>query len=415
MDYLKLIDLYLEGELNGVEKELLFKEMANNPELQEYLEQQIQFSQLFYKDMQTITVPAEVTNSVFSALNFNIPNAKYVPSTPLILNFWSALQRFATRFLPYVASSLVGGLIAFALLWWFLPNGNLVQNPIGQTNLVAEQGVPVGTAQEVPQITSGKEQLFTKKDVERILQQTLEKYFANLLQNNYITSNSSQSLTNEEVPSNITIEQSPTVKTNSAIELTMLNKPTFSNKIVEQPTPRVPLFATNTTSVLTSKLRNITLGFRGYALKSDPDVNINLSEKGLLNNAGISIGYNLGQNTNVGFEFGQEKFAQKYSLTLYGETTYYKQNPLVWWYGLYIQQSIGNLFIWEDLKPFARVFLGGSQVGPLARGSVGLKYTPDERVTLYLGWEGSILGYKVQDKIYQTKKSGLTYGVSIKY
>lgn len=413
MDYTKLIDLYLEGELNSLQRELLFKELAQNLELQEYLEQQIQFNQLFQKDMQSISVPAEVTNRIYSALNFKIPNARYVTTPTAISTFLAGLRNSVLRYLPYFASSIVGGIVTFVLLWMFLPSNNTVEYNNGKVNLATEQGIPVGNAIEVPKVVAGKEVTLGRAQIERVVRETLEKWFANYLPNAGIAEQ--QMPASNKLVERIAMDKTPIQSSLESANIVRENEQILPNEIFKTQNQELPLFAPQSTSVLTTKLRNITIGFRGYFLKSDPDVSVNLSERGLLTNAGISIGYNLGRNTNIGFEFGQEKFPQKFILTRYGEINYYKQNPLLWWYGLYFQQSIGSLFRWDNLKPMARVFLGGTTVGLLARGSVGLQYTPDERVNLYLGWEGSVLGYKVQDKIYQTKKSGITYGVSVRY
>ncbi|MGC8749001.1 MAG: hypothetical protein ACP5RR_09035 [Candidatus Kapaibacteriota bacterium] len=405
MDYSKLIDLYLEGELNSVEKDLLFKELARNSELQEYLEQQIQFNNLFQKDMQNISVPADVTNNVYSSLNFKIPNMSAPKAAPIVL---TGLQNFASRVLPNLLSGIFGGLVTFVLLWLFFLN----RNQIGY-NSVMEKSVPVGSAVEVPKVVANKETTTEKVNIEKVVRETLEKWLANYLKSKE---------TNEPQQYTSSVEQNqeligPTLAKNMPLSLRInnANNRAVQNKLNAARDIGLPLLSLHQPTSFASKLKDITFGVRSYLLRSEPDVKVNLDERSILANTGISIGYNLGPSTNIGFEFGQEKFAQKYSLTRYGETTYYKQNPLLFWYGFYFQQGIANLFRWEELKPIARIFLGGTPVGPLARGSVGLQYTPDERVSFYLGWEASILGYKVQDKIYQTKKSGLTYGVTVKY
>lgn len=413
MDYTKLIDLYFEGELNSVERELLFKELAQNTELQEYFENQIQFYQLFQKDLQTITIPAEVTNSIYSALNFNIPNAKYVATPSALSKFIVGLRTLSTRFLPYVVSSIVGGLVTFLLLWMFLPLNNKIEYNNGTINLATEQGIPVGNAAEVPKIVAGVEVANEKVQIEEVVLQTLEKWFANYLQNlGTFAHQTEETLDGRKIN---TITPAPVLPSSERATFMRTEASILTRQKIFAPNQTNLVVAPQTTKVLPALLRNITVGFRGYTQRSEPEVSVNLSERGLLTNSAISIGYNLGETSNIGFEFGQEKFAQKFTLSRYGEVTYYKQNPLLWWYGVYYQQSIGSLFRWENLKPMARVFLGGTAVGLLARGSLGLQYAPDSRVNLFLGWEGSILGYKVQDKIYQTKKSGITYGVSIRY
>lgn len=412
MDYTRLVDLYLEGEINPIEKDLLYRELSQNQELQEYLEEQIQFSKLFQNDFKTISVPSDATNAVFASLNFKIPNVATTPSVPIYPKFVANLKQFFGKFAPFFASSLVGGAVTFFLAWLFLPLNFKIESLNNQANLSSGKEIPIATTKEIPNISTSRE--IKAVNIERIIKETLENWLANYFKNYSLPNNS---LARNE-------EQTPSLSFEPAILNKELPKIEFTNKDLSYERKETlplnyysnsPIANTLSSNNLTQKLRNITLGFRGYMLKSNPDVSVNLSEKGIIPNVGISLGYNIATNTNIGLEFGQEKFAQKYTLKRDGEVTYYKQNPLLWWYGLYIQQSISNLFQFQDIKPMARIFLGGTPVGPLARGAVGLQYTPDERVTLFLGWEATYLGYKVQNTVYQTKKTGVTYGVSVKY
>ncbi len=412
MDYTRLVDLYLEGEINPIEKDLLYRELSQNQELQEYLEEQIQFSKLFQNDFKTISVPSDATNGVFASLNFKIPNVATTPSVPIYPKFLSNLKQFFGKFTPFFASSLVGGAVTFFLAWLFLPLNFNIESLNNQANLSSGKEIPIATTREIPNISTSGE--IKAVNIERIIKETLENWLANYFKN-YPLPNNSLARNEEQTPS-LSFEPSILNKELPTIEFTNKDqiyerKETLPLNFHSNPSIANTLSSNN----LTQKLRNFTLGFRGYMLKSNPDVGVNLGEKGIIPNVGISLGYNVAANTNIGLEFGQEKFAQKYTLKRDGEVTYYKQNPLLWWYGLYIQQSISNLFQFQDIKPMARIFLGGTPVGPLARGAVGLQYTPDERVTLFLGWEATYLGYKVQNTVYQTKKAGVTYGVSVKY
>ncbi len=413
MNYKKLIDMYLVGDLNLVEKDLLFRELSTNEELREYFEEQINFNQIFFKDYQTITVPSELTNDIFAKLNFNIPNTNHISTTIPQPAFIEKLKTHFSKFIPYFASSILGSVCTFLLLWLFIPYPRLVTTINEGSNLSNEIGIPVGHAIEMSKasVESGETNQLDK--FERTFLRALDKYLSKYLQNNNQMSLKPVEVLQNENPE--IIEQTNTKHASQNIVFR-----SFKQSPIEIPrnfgfTSKSILTEVSSPNQVTKRLKNITLGFRGYSMNSYPNVNVNLGEKGVLTNTGISIGYNLLKNTNVGFEFGQEKFSQQYTLKRYGELTYYKQNPLLWWYGFYLQQNIDNMFILNELKPFARIFLGGTPVGPLARGSLGIQYSPDARVALFLGWEVSYLGYKVQENIYQTKKSGVTYGVTLKY
>ena len=418
MDYIKLIDLYLEGELNQVEKDLLFAELSRNPELREYFDQQMQFNQLFQKDMQSIAPPLDATNYIFSSLDFKIPNSAYPRTSPAPLGLLYNFKQIVAKYFPFVASSIFGGLVSFVLLWIFIPWQQTAE-PVQQgIQVVSQPGIPVGSAVEVPKIVATENKTYTMPvaNLERAFQSAFEKWLRqfNLQANNLPSDNS--------ISSNAT-EPSRTFEPVTTSRNTLNQLPIAFNKIFVQDgkiKSNIPInqnfeVPVNHIEPILNHLSKFTLTFRGYMLNSQPEVNINTTQTSLLNNAGIGIGYELGKNSTIGFEFGQEKFPQRFTLIRDDDKMFYKQNPLLWWYGLYYQQAVSNLFSFEWLKPFAKIFVGGTPVGPLARGTIGLQYTPDRRVSLFLGWEGTILWYKVQNNLYQTRKNGITYGVSVKY
>jgi len=418
MDYIKLIDLYLEGELNQVEKDLLFAELSRNPELREYFEQQMQFNHLFQMDMQTISPPLDATNYIFSTLNFRIPNSAFPRPIPAPLGVLSNMKQILTKYVPFVASSVIGGLVSFVLLWFFIPSERAVDAIQQETQIVSQPGIPLGSAVEVPKIVASevKPNSVPMANLDKAFQSALQ----NWLQQFNLQSNSSTTFTNNGTDTTQVLK----IVENSTPSYSLSNQPLFASfKTLNKDEIFIPStvstrdFGVSFQDInpILHQLSKFSLSFRGYLHKSQPEVNVNLTQTSLLNNTGIGIGYEVGKNATLGFEFGQEKFAQKFTLIRNDDKSFYKQNPLLWWYGLYYQQAIGNLFRYESLKPTARIFFGGTPVGPLVRGMVGLQYNPDRRVSLFLGWEGTLLWYKVQNNLYQTRKNGLTYGVSVKY
>ncbi len=418
MDYTKLIDLYLEGELNTIEKDLLFAELSRNPELREYFDQQIQFNQLFQKDFQTISPPIESTNYIFSSLNFKIPNSSFPQPHNAPTPFFLKFNQMLFKYLPYVASSIIGGLVTFVLIWLLIPR-NPSSTPVqSQTYTLTQSNLPVPHSQEIPKIVAGesKQNGIRPQNLESIIQSAFKKWFSqyfaqrspdNVMQNDTNPiSNTLSAIDNSNVHSISTVKDLWTLNPNFNQKEKYIPILSNSNNVYQ---------ISNQSDFLLDQLGRVSLSFRGYMMKSEPDVNVNSKQTSLLNNAGIGIGYQLGESSSLGLEFGQEKFAQKFTLTRNEDKSFYKQNPLLWWYGIYYQQAFSQLFSISALKPLAKLFLGGTPAGPLLRGSVGLQYTPDRRVSLFLGWEGSILWYKVQNNLYQTKKNGLTYGVSVRY
>jgi hypothetical protein len=73
ISYQKQIHDYLEGALGEEEQQRLFDNLSANPEWREELAFQMRMQEAMQKDMASVTIPASATASVFSALNFGIP------------------------------------------------------------------------------------------------------------------------------------------------------------------------------------------------------------------------------------------------------------------------------------------------------------------------------------------------------
>ena len=65
-------------------------------------------------------------------------------------------------------------------------------------------------------------------------------------------------------------------------------------------------------------------------------------------------------------------------------------------------------------QPYAQVTLGGSQMGPVCKSTIGLQYNVNN-LTLLCGLEGGFLAYQNQDRWYTSKKLGITYGVMLNF
>lgn len=184
MNYKKLIDMYLVGDLNSVEKDLLYRELSTNEDLREYFEEQINFNQVFFKDYQTITVPSELTNEIFANLKFNIPNKSYVPKPITPPAFIAKFKTHLFKFIPYFASSVLGSVFTFLLLWLIFPFPRFETTKFGSLNLNNELGIQVGQAVKVskPFVESNETEQLNK--LEREFLRKLDRYYSKYLQNN---------------------------------------------------------------------------------------------------------------------------------------------------------------------------------------------------------------------------------------
>ena len=78
MSYSRLIHEYLDGQTDIVQEDILFAELAKNPDLRIEFNEQVQLQNVALTDMRTITPPAETTNAIFSKLGFTIPSKEFM-------------------------------------------------------------------------------------------------------------------------------------------------------------------------------------------------------------------------------------------------------------------------------------------------------------------------------------------------
>lgn len=159
------------------------------------------------------------------------------------------------------------------------------------------------------------------------------------------------------------------------------------------------------------EVKKYTIQIRGFNARSIPELDISPLINPAFNNVGAALFYNFDENWSVGLEFGQEDVFQKYS----GEGLTFEQNYLAFWWGIAGQYTFNEAEPLNGIKPFTRVFLGGTRVGPMARGILGLQYTYADRFTILAGLESTALMYKYMNTNYTTGKIGVTYGISVNF
>lgn len=133
-------------------------------------------------------------------------------------------------------------------------------------------------------------------------------------------------------------------------------------------------------------------------------------ERAWYDNASLGMLYRLSEHHAVGFEGGRE-YLPLYRLE---ENGFRLQPALAWVAGSYRFEAgaidRGGLF-----TPFAQAALGGTISGPLGRGAAGITFSPDDHIGLSLGIEGTMLLYRFAGNWYSTRKTGLTYQMSVNF
>jgi len=148
-------------------------------------------------------------------------------------------------------------------------------------------------------------------------------------------------------------------------------------------------------------------GIRDLSINS---ANITTAQYQPLNNLAGAVFYRLSNNSAVGIALGHE------DLPLYVQRNNQEFTPrqTVFWVGGAFRYSLGSMVSFADIRPFIQPTLAATQVGPLAKTTVGIIWMPDARMSLHVGAEALGLMFKNENNQYQVvSKFGLSYGVSI--
>jgi hypothetical protein len=164
------------------------------------------------------------------------------------------------------------------------------------------------------------------------------------------------------------------------------------------------------TSFLRIPVEGMTFYLRNTASQSTPSNVLGSSSDVLMANVNVGALYPFSPYHALGVEFGREVFPQSFNGTLRGAAVRYEQSPAVYCATAVYQINAGEVL--PLTHPFVQLQAGAAfNLGPLARASMGVAIKPFERISFLIGAEGSILAYKFQNKWFDTKKLGLTYGL----
>ncbi|MBI3257901.1 MAG: hypothetical protein HYZ54_00220 [Ignavibacteriae bacterium] len=153
-------------------------------------------------------------------------------------------------------------------------------------------------------------------------------------------------------------------------------------------------------------------GYGISKISSFPNLSDNSVSLPFLSNLSTSVLYAISEHHAVGLAGGREVFHEDFTRDSYGQSFSYSQSPSLWWYGFAYRYSFSDIGI-RGLNPFIQGFAGWAQNGPLGKLTVGIRYTPEQRISFILGAEGSYLVYPVGGKYFTTQKVAFTYGMSV--
>jgi len=418
----KYIHDYLDGELNKTQQDILFADLANNSELRDEFNQQLKLHMIAKSDMSMIAPPAAVTNSIFGQLGFSMPPSAGISpaavtsagsgiASSLLLFF----KRHAANSLTALLSAVLTGLIIYFLIDLNYGNNSGISGNQQTSNYPIVSSLNQSPVTVIPSASNA----LTEDDVNRIINKAMAKYSSNVdrhyrelyaafLENNNSGQSDNTNVANQPnviyVPYDKYYTTTPLIQNNN--DSPVLTKTVNSNPQITNTAMIEPQLGYDT---------DFTVYLRGYSAKSNVNVAVPSQSNPWFVNMALGAGYNISSDHRIGLEIGQEAYPQVFTRDSWGEELTFYQNPVLLWYGATYRFSMTDFLVPNVLYPYAQIMGGFTKVGPVGRAQIGLNYSPDKRVSFNLGVESSALWYNVDKVIYDTKKFGFTYGVSINY
>jgi hypothetical protein len=414
MDYSKLINEYLEGELEIAEEQRLFSEMAYNDALREEFTDEVKLSNILAADATYETTPVEATDGVFTQLGFSIPTAA---GRGAASGFWSKFSKTSVIAILLLFGTAVTSGILYFNGTLFNSDEKLTDNSNG-INAVANTGIAIN--EDVNQINGNS----------LINAEGMNSFFNNLY--DIVSSsfkvkderNSTNSEFNRNNPNLYGLNKSSDLSIDSS-ELPNLNKSKNSksfmkmlnqsqmhimysgNFAVPQMVPGdfviIPVASDMMSNYPVNKKYSVQT--KGALNSYYPNLdNINVDNMGSFE---IAFWYNPNQNNSFGLTFGRSSFAQQFNTA---EGIQYYQAPELFWLGASYKRLILEEELFGFIMPYSSVMAGASSIGPVLRLESGIEISVSGNFGIVLGAEGNSLLYNVDGKIYNSNNIGFIYG-----
>lgn len=389
----KLIAL-IDGELPSEETTTLFYELAQNVELQEEMREQLAMRQLL--TTKPLIPPDHLKHKILLSTGLgsflSIASAK-LSSSALGLIGLSALRSKAFLML---SSALIGSL--FTLYF--------THNPQENTKVSIEETPPIVHLFEIEEPQSYH--LENNQLKENNKNSNTESKISTVVP--------AQAIPNDELSIDKSADES--VPIYNAIEISSVDhlQGNFNQQLERE-------FLINETQeykfdepIFPEFYEQLSLQIRGFTTRSIPELNIPPLDNPVMNNMAIGLFYKFDKSMQVGIEVGQENFMQEYHQYELGSLKRdIKQNYTAFWTGVSFQYNIAEYGHTQKLYPFTRVFLGGTNIGPLLRGMIGIQFDYENSFSLFTGIESTSLFYRYSGNTFSTYKLGLTFGGSVNF
>lgn len=402
MNYSEKISEFIDGELSQEEISELFHKLANEPELQNELRNSLKLKNMFHQEL--LTPPPLAKTHVYGKLN--LQRSAVVLS--FLLTAFINIRRFIMT--PAFGSALIA--ISLFTLGLFMTNTSdkkIASNVNSKNNITLQSNTEnqLKFENQIPIVSS-----FAKTNDLKI--NAVQKPKNSSLPKNNVNSENDNILNNNTTTETFQTLKQPAVQT---------QENNFIFNQIERSGMALPIFgfrnnikSANLTSIgyeISSILESLSISVNKSITTSTLQTELQPLSTPLLNNYYITLSYTLDHHNTISAELGQENFQQKYNGVLNGFDANIEQVYTAQWYGLSYQYNFGEIQSLYDLNPYVKVLVGGTNIGPFLKGSLGVSYQLTDKIALQTAVEASRLHYNFQNNWFQTSKYGVIYGIRV--
>ncbi len=389
----EILSLLMDGELHDANEQSLFAEMAKDTDLQAQLKETLAMREAIKSDSEAFAPPPNVTTDLFSKLGY----AQKPKITPLGFD-WS-------RFMRRVAAPLMLLMLAITL--------PLVYNVSTDTNTLEANSSEATSAPIISSVSDNKSQ--TPANVSN----------TDIAVNHSATTNSviTNSYSSVRVMNDSPIELVSSTRVELPNRFISSNEDRQTSKLALGNIAHSSLFASNGTLDLRTGSSDFPIADVRTLHNTRQQREWSLHLRGIYNVSGsgqASQAFNPMKNFAAGMmmklsneiSFGLEGGREEYNFSTAVEGLY--EDPYVFWYALSFRYLM-NDFKLAGITPYLRVNGGGSSRGPVFAAYLGGEYRLSNTYALTFGYGTSLLTYKSNNLQYATTKTGLNFGLNLRF
>lgn len=414
MQHEQLINDLLDGELDSTGEATLFGQLANDSELRSEFMQQLMIRNAVQNDRATLVPPVPLTSAVFAGLGFAAPIAGAAAGAAALTHSGGFMTTWLAKLgIPLMAAIASAG-ITLAVM-------NNAEGTGGGGGSVSEMSQQSSASEQPPSSESSHQRMAVPKPwndnsqepvAERVAERVVERIVERVSPVDAMLMSENESL-RRQVAELQAGNASLQAERSSAEKMTPVVPSAFTSTldIRRIENDRVLLAEQLTPISAPMHVPAFTLNVRG--LSGQSGALAVTPQTGWYDNLSLAMLYRMTPTDAVGVEIGSESFPMVFSGVRNQQEVRFEIQPLVTWAGLsyrHVFPEIGT----SGFSPFAQALVGGTQFGPIGRGSVGVMYSPVGPLSFMLGIEGSALGFTHQNQWFTSSKYGFTYGVAVR-